>query len=67
MDPSLRGVKSIPAGLGVGATIGALNGFGVAVLRIPGMIWALGINAAVLGCRIRFTGASLPLARPPLQ
>jgi ribose transport system permease protein len=51
---------AVPAGLGVGAAIGALNGFGVAVLRVPSMIWTLGINAVVLGCCILFTGGFAP-------
>ncbi len=51
---------AIPAGIGVGAAVGALNGFGVAVLRVPSMIWTLGINAVVLGCCILFTGGFAP-------
>ncbi len=51
---------AIPAGIGVGAAIGVLNGFGVAVLRVPSMIWTLGINAVVLGCCILFTGGFAP-------
>jgi ribose transport system permease protein len=51
---------AIPAGLAVGAAIGALNGIGVAVLRVPSMIWTLGINAVVLGCCILFTGGFAP-------
>jgi len=37
-----------------------LNGFGAAVLRVPSMIWTLGINAVVLGCCILFTGGFAP-------
>lgn len=51
---------AIPAGFAVGAAIGTVNGFGVAVLRVPSMIWTLGINAVVLGCCILFTGGFAP-------
>jgi ribose transport system permease protein len=37
------------AGLGVGALVGFVNGFGVAVMRIPSMIWTLATNNILLG------------------
>ena len=53
------------AGLGAGMAIGIFNGIGVAVLRMPSMIWTLGINAVVLGCCILFTGGFAPAGNAP--
>ena len=36
-------------GLATGASIGLVNGIGVAYLRIPSMIWTLAVNTVVLG------------------
>jgi len=51
---------AIPVGLLVGAFLGAINGFGVAVLRVPSMIWTLGVNVVVLGCCVLVTGGFAP-------
>lgn len=55
-----HGWLALLAGLAVGAGIGLVNGIGVAVLRVPSMIWTLGVNAVVLGCCILFTGGFAP-------
>lgn len=44
------------AGLGVGALVGLVNGFGVAVMRIPSMIWTLATNNILLGLLVYFSG-----------
>lgn len=51
---------AMPLGLAVGAFIGLVNGIGVALLRVPAMIWTLGINAVVLGLCIFITGGFAP-------
>jgi ribose transport system permease protein len=59
---------AIPVGLGVGAFIGIINGIGVAILRVPAMIWTLGINAVILGLSIFVTGGFAPAgAASPLM
>ena len=42
------------AGLGVGALVGLVNGVGVAVMRIPSMIWTLATNNILLGLLVYF-------------
>ena len=44
------------AGLGTGAFVGLINGFGVAVMRIPSMIWTLATNNILLGLLVYFSG-----------
>ncbi len=63
------GVLAVPAGLFVGLLIGLLNGLGVAFLRLPSMIWTLGMNAVVLGICVLFTGGFNPqgLASPAMR
>jgi ribose transport system permease protein len=51
---------AVPAGLAIGAFIGLLNGLGVAFLRVPSMIWTLGMNATVLGISVFYTGGFNP-------
>ena len=48
----------------LGALLGAINGFGVAVLRVPSMIWTLGVNVVVLGCCVLVTGGFHQFADP---
>ncbi len=57
---TLGGVASIPIALAVGAAIGLLNGIGVTVLRIPSMIFTLGVNAVLQGLMVLYTGGSAP-------
>lgn len=44
------------AGLCTGAMVGLINGFGVAVMRIPSMIWTLATNNILLGLLVYFSG-----------
>lgn len=47
---------AVPAGVAVGVLIGLVNGLGVAYLRVPSMIFTLGINSVLLGLMTLFTG-----------
>ncbi|MFO1150841.1 MAG: ABC transporter permease [Alsobacter sp.] len=51
---------ALPAGIAMGMLIGAINGLGVALLRVPSMIWTLGVNVVVLGCCVLVTGGFAP-------
>jgi ribose transport system permease protein len=52
------------AGLLAGAAIGVLNGFGVAYLRIPSLIWTLAINAILLGASAFYAGNAVVASQP---
>lgn len=52
------------AGLLVGATIGLVNGVGVAFLRIPSMIWTLATNNVILGVLVYFSGYYARASQP---
>ena len=47
---------ALPAGLCVGLLIGLVNGLGIAYLRVPSMIFTLGVNSVLLGLMTLFTG-----------
>lgn len=51
---------SVPAALLFGCVVGLVNGLGVAILRVPSMIWTLGINAVLLGLQVFYTGGFAP-------
>jgi ribose transport system permease protein len=56
--------KGVLAGLAVGALVGAVNGFGVAFLRIPSMIWTLATNNVLLGVLVYFSGYYASASKP---
>ena len=59
---------AIPVGLAAGALIGAVNGFGVAFLRLPSMVWTLAMNSMLIGAVVFFTGGFKPRGlAPPLS
>lgn len=58
-DPFLIAI-SIPAALFFGALIGVVNGVGVAILRIPSMVWTLAVNSILLGLAVLNTGGFNP-------
>ena len=58
--PALGGAVSIPIALAVGAAVGLVNGLGVAFLRVPSMIFTLGVNAVLQGLMVLYTGGSAP-------
>jgi ribose transport system permease protein len=51
---------AIPFGIVCGTFIGVLNGLGVAYLRLPSMIFTLGMNAVVQGLMVLHTGGFAP-------
>ncbi len=65
---AVGGPMAIPVGLAVGMAIGLINGCGVAYLRIPSMIFTLGVNAVVQGVMVAQTGGFAPqTAATPLM
>ena len=56
---------AIPVGLGVGLAVGLVNGLGVAYLRVPSMIFTLGVNAVMRGLMVAHTGGFAPADRAP--
>ncbi len=57
---AVGGEWALPAALAVGLFVGLLNGFGVAYLRIPSMIFTLGVNAVMRGLMVAQTGGFAP-------
>ena len=57
---AVGGAWAIPVGLGVGLAIGLVNGLGVAFLRVPSMIFTLGVNAVLRGLMVMLTGGFAP-------
>ena len=51
---------AIPFGIACGAVFGLVNGIGVAYLRVPSMIFTLGINAVAQGLIVVQTGGFAP-------
>lgn len=60
MATMVGGPWAIPVGLAVGLGIGLFNGFGVATLRLPSMIFTLGVNATLRGLMVVQTGGYAP-------
>lgn len=54
---------AIPFGVSCGALAGLLSGFGVAFLRVPSMIFTLGVNAVAQGLIVVHTGGFAPQDR----
>lgn len=57
---AVGGAWAIPVGLGVGFAVGIANGLGVAFLRVPAMIFTLGVNAVLRGLMVMLTGGFAP-------
>lgn len=53
-------VIAIPFGIFCGLMLGLLNGIGIAYLRIPSMIFTLGVNAVAQGLMVVHTGGFAP-------
>ena len=60
MATAVGGPWAIPIGLAVGLAVGAFNGLGVAYLRVPSMIFTLGVNAVMRGLMVAYTGGFAP-------
>jgi ribose transport system permease protein len=58
-------VVAIPVGVLCGVIFGLINGIGVAYLRVPSMIFTLGINAVAQGFMIVRTGGFAPQDMAP--
>ena len=50
----------VPLAIASGALVGLANGLGVAFLRIPSMVFTLGMNAVVQGMVVMYTGGNAP-------
>jgi ribose transport system permease protein len=57
---AVGGAWAIPVGLGIGLAVGLINGIGVAFLRVPSMIFTLGVNAVLRGLMVMLTGGFAP-------
>jgi ribose transport system permease protein len=51
---------AIPFGIACGLALGLVNGIGVAYLRVPSMIFTLGMNAVAQGLMVMRTGGFAP-------
>ena len=60
MATTVGGPWAIPVGLAVGLAVGVFNGLGVAYLRVPSMIFTLGVNAVMRGLMVAHTGGFAP-------
>ncbi|WP_438754188.1 ABC transporter permease [Pararhizobium sp. O133] len=59
---------AIPIGLAGGALIGLVNGLGVAIFRLPSMVWTLAVNSMLMGVLVFVTGGFKPKGViPPLS
>ena len=54
------GLLTLPVGLGCGLVVGLINGCGIAWLRVPSMIFTLGMNAVLQGLVVLYTGGAAP-------
>lgn len=57
---AVGGELAIPVGLALGLAVGVFNGIGVAYLRVPSMIFTLGVNAMMRGLMVMLTGGFAP-------
>jgi ribose transport system permease protein len=57
---AVGGGVAVPVGLAIGLAVGIFNGIGVAYLRIPSMIFTLGVNAMMRGLMVMLTGGFAP-------
>ncbi len=57
---AVGGDMALPTALLVGLLVGLANGFGVAVLRIPSMIFTLGVDTVLRGLMVAQTGGFAP-------
>lgn len=57
---AIGGEMALPTALVVGLSVGLFNGFGVAFLRIPSMIFTLGVDTVLRGLMVAQTGGFAP-------
>ena len=63
-DPVISAL-AMPTALLAGAVIGTLNGIGVAIFRIPSMVWTLAMNSILLGLSVFLTSGHKPKGHCP--
>ena len=54
---------AIPVGMLCGLAVGIVNGLGYAMLRVPSMIFTLGMNAVLQGLMVFYSGGFAPLTK----
>ena len=54
---------AIPFGMLCGLAVGLVNGLGYAYLRVPSMIFTLGMNAVLQGLMVLYSGGFAPLTK----
>ncbi len=59
-ESAMLGAIAVPAALLFGVLVGIINGVGVAVFRIPSMVWTLAVNSMLLGVAVLNTGGFSP-------
>lgn len=57
---AIGGDLAVPTALAVGVAVGLVNGIGVAWLRIPSMIFTLGVDTVLRGLMVAQTGGFAP-------
>lgn len=60
MASTVGGPWAIPTALAVGLLVGLVNGLGVSYLRIPSMIFTLGVDTVLRGLMVAHTGGFSP-------
>jgi len=55
---------AILAGLSIGLFSGLFNSIGIVLLRVPSMIWTLGVSYVLLGFSVYLTGGYQPKGKP---
>lgn len=60
MATAVGGDMALPTGIAVGIAVGLINGLGVAYLRIPSMIFTLGVDSVMRGLMVWHTGGFAP-------
>lgn len=63
MATAVGGEMAVPTGIAVGLLVGLVNGLGVAYLRIPSMIFTLGVDSVMRGLMVAHTGGFAPQDR----
>jgi ribose transport system permease protein len=65
LSVAVGGPMAFPVGLLVGGLAGLVNGLGIAYLRVPSMVFTLGMNTVLQGLMVVFTGGFAPRSQAP--
>ncbi len=60
MGAAVGGPMALPIAILIGVAVGLVNGLGVAYLRIPSMIFTLGVDSVLRGLMVAHTGGFAP-------